>query len=84
MKPQLTAAVVEEDAVTSVKKEVKQKKKKDGKKRNAVDAPSDKLSGNYSVLHSFSSITSILADRHGESRWTIIEYYGSQFNGKQM
>ena len=84
MKPQPTAAVVEKDAVTSGKKEAKQKKMKDGKKKKAVEAPSDKLSGNYSILHFFSSITSILADRHGERRWTIIEYYGAQFNGKQM
>ena len=56
MKPQPTSAVIEEDAVTSGKKEVKQKKKKDGKKKNAVDAPSAKSTGNYGVLQFFFSI----------------------------
>ena len=52
MKPQPTGAAV----ATSGKKEVKQKKKKDGKKEKAVDAPSDNFSGNYSVLQFFSTI----------------------------
>ena len=49
VKPQPTGAAV----ATSGKKEVKQKKKKDGKKKNAVDAPSAKSTGNYGVLQFF-------------------------------